>query len=146
MVEIGLSSTCPVGKRSLSFGVPCVPTRDITSAGCSIVVVRKAGGLVARVQFSAPRQNNGIFFQSWPTAISSKLICARRSDKMSASINFDSSLRPILKDRMDQVVGENEFGHSFSILIRAHSKVALRGIRIAEAGVRFSLGPQKQEA
>ena len=36
---------------------------------------------------------------------------------------------------------KNKFFAFFSL--RAHSKVVLRGIRIAEAGVRFSLGPHK---
>ena len=29
--------------------------------------------------------------------------------------------------------------------VRAHSKMVLRGIRIAEAGVRFSLGPNQSD-
>ncbi len=36
------------------------------------------------------------------------------------------------------------FLYNLSGLKGAHSKVVLRGIRIAEAGVRFSLGPQNK--
>ena len=38
------------------------------------------------------------------------------------------------------------FGRVRIVSVRAYSKVVLRGIRIAEARVRFSLGPQKQGA
>src|SRR3989344_5038879 len=48
---------------------------------------------------------------------------------------------PILEDRIDPAFGENKCLHLFSILTWAYSKVVLRGIRIAESGVRLPVGP-----